>query len=218
MDELILGCALQAGLGQNAARQVLLKAARSGYRMGNGELVDSTVADGLWDVFNDCHMGITAENLAARYGITRAEQDAFAASSQAKAEAAIAAGRFKDEIAPVFIPQRKGESIAFDRDEFPRAGVTPEALAKLKPAFKVDGTVTAGNASGVNDGAALLLVAGKEAQEERKLQPMARIASYAWVGCDPSIMGIGPVEAVRLDMSRVNVNAGGMGIAMCVER
>jgi acetyl-CoA C-acetyltransferase len=256
VDEVILGCALQAGLGQNVARQVLVKAgipqertamtvnmvcgsglravaaaaqaikaedssvivaggtesmsqgpyllkqARSGYRMGNGELVDSTVADGLWDVFNDYHMGITAENLAARYGISRAEQDALAASSQAKAEAAIASGRFGDEIAPVLIPQRKGDPVSFDKDEFPRAGVTAEALARLKPAFKGDGTVTAGNASGINDGAAALLVAGADALAAKGLAPMARIVSYAWQGCDPSIMGIGPVEAVRLALRR----------------
>jgi len=180
----------------------LLKSARSGYRMGNGELVDSTVADGLWDIFNDYHMGVTAENLAAKYGISRAEQDAFAAASQNKAEAAIASGRFKDEIAPVMIPQRKGDAIAFDRDEFPRAGVSPESLAKLKGAFKEGGTVTAGNASGINDGAAALLVASALAIEERGLKPLARIVSYAWHGCDPSIMGIGPVEAVRLALGR----------------
>jgi acetyl-CoA C-acetyltransferase len=256
VDEVILGCALQAGLGQNVSRQVLVKAgipidrtamtvnmvcgsglravaaaaqaikaedasmivaggtesmsqgpyllksARSGYRMGNGELVDSTVADGLWDVFNDYHMGVTAENLAAKHGISRAEQDAFAAASQNKAEAAIASGRFKDEIAPVMIPQRKGDPIACDKDEFPRAGVTPESLAKLKGAFKSDGTVTAGNASGINDGAAALLVAGKEALEAKGLKPLARIVSYAWRGVDPSIMGIGPVEAVRLALKK----------------
>ena len=256
IDEVILGCALQAGAGQNVARQAQLKAgipvdrtamtlnmvcgsglravaaaaqaikaedaslvvaggtesmsqgpyllrqARSGYRMGNGELVDSTVADGLWDVFGDYHMGITAENLAAKYGIPRSEQDAFAAGSQNKAEAAIAAGRFADEIAPIPIPQKKGAPVIFDKDEFPRAGVTAESLAKLRSAFKPDGTVTAGNSSGINDGAALLLVAGKEALVAKGLEPMARIVSYAWQGCDPSVMGIGPVEAVRLALKR----------------
>jgi acetyl-CoA C-acetyltransferase len=165
--------------------------------MGNGELVDSMVADGLWDVFGDCHMGITAENVAARYGISREEQDAFAASSQNKAEAAIAAGRFADEIAGVMIPQRKGDPVAFDKDEFPRPGVTAESLARLKSAFKPEGTVTAGNSSGINDGAAALVVAAEAAAAARGLRPMARIASYAWRGCDPAIMGIGPVEAVR---------------------
>ena len=262
IDEVILGCALQAGAGQNVARQAQLKAgipvdrtaltlnmvcgsglravaaaaqaikaedaslvvaggtesmsqgpyllrqARSGYRMGNGELVDSTVADGLWDVFGDYHMGITAENLAAKYGVSRSEQDAFAAESQKKAEAAIAAGRFADEIAPVPIPQKKGAPVIFDKDEFPRAGVTAESLAKLRSAFKPDGTVTAGNSSGINDGAALLLVAGKEALVAKGLEPMARIVSYAWQGCDPSVMGIGPVEAVRLALKRANWKLG----------
>ena len=254
LDDLIMGCVLQAGLGQNVARQILLKAgapvertaltinmvcgsglravaaaaqaikvgdaalvgaggtenmsaapyllkqARTGYRMGNGELIDSMVYEGLTDIFNGYHMGITAENLAAKYGLTREEQDAFAVASQNKAEAAQAAGRFKDEIAPVALPQKKGDPIMFATDEFIRAGATIEALAKLRPAFKPDGTVTAGNASGINDGAAALIV-GSEA-EAKKGKPLARIASYGWHGCDPSIMGIGPVEAVRLALKR----------------
>ncbi len=180
----------------------LLKKARSGYKMGNGELIDSMINDGLWDVFNNCHMGITAENLAAKYGITREQQDAFAAHSQNKAEQAIKDGRFGDEIVPVMIPQRKGDPLPFDKDEFPRAGVTAEGLAKLRPAFKKDGTVTAANSSGINDGAAAVLAVSEEAMKEYNLKPMARIASYGWAGVDPSIMGIGPAEAVRLALKR----------------
>ena len=171
--------------------------------MGDGSLVDAMINDGLWEIFNGYHMGVTAENLATKYGITRADQDALAAASQNKAIAAINAGRFKDEIVAVKIPQRKGDPIIFDRDEFPRDGVTAESLGKLKPAFKPDGgTVTAGNASGINDGAAAILVASGDAVKAKGLKPMARIASYGWHGCDPSIMGIGPVEAVRLALSR----------------
>ena len=180
----------------------LLKKARSGYKMGNGELIDSMINDGLWDVFNNCHMGITAENLAAKYNITREQQDAFAAHSQNKAEQAIKAGRFGDEIVPVMIPQRKGDPLPFDKDEFPRAGVTAEGLAKLRPAFKKDGTVTAANSSGINDGASAVLAVSEEAMKEYNLKPMARIASYGWAGVDPSIMGIGPAEAVRLALKR----------------
>lgn len=180
----------------------LLKKARAGYRMGNGELVDSMINDGLWDIFNNCHMGITAENLAEKYGITRAAQDAFAAESQNKAEKAIKEGKFKDEIVPVLMPQRKGDPLVFDKDEFPRAGVTAEGLAKLRPAFKKDGTVTAANSSGINDGAAAVLTASQEALKAYNLKPMARIASYGWAGVDPAIMGIGPAEAVRLALKR----------------
>ncbi len=180
----------------------LLKKARAGYRLGNGELVDSLINDGLWDVFNNCHMGITAENLAAKYGISREQQDQLAAESQNKAEKAVKEGRFKDEIVPVLIPQRKGDPVAFDKDEFPRAGVTAEGLAKLKPAFKKDGTVTAANASGINDGAAVVLVASAEAVKKHDLKPMAKIVSYGWAGVDPAIMGIGPAEAVRLALKK----------------
>ncbi len=175
----------------------LLPKARTGMRMGDGVVVDEMIKDGLWDVYNDYHMGITAENLAEKYNISREEQDVFAAGSQNKTEAAQKAGKFKDEIMPFEIPQRKGDPIVFDTDEFPRAGVTAEGLAKLKPAFKKDGTVTAGNASGINDGAAILLVAGEDAVKEKGLKPMAKIVSYGWAGVDPSIMGIGPVEAVK---------------------
>ena len=264
VDEVLLGCVLQAGLGQNVARQVLIKAgipqertamtlnmvcgsglrsvaaaaqaikagdanvavaggtenmslapyllrqARTGYRMGNGEIVDSMIYEGLTDIFNGCHMGITAENLAAKYGITRAEQDALAAGSQNKAEKAMADGKFKEEIVPVVMPQKKGDPVVFERDEFPRAGVTAEALGKLRPAFKSDGTVTAGNASGINDGAAALVVCG--AQAAKSGTPLARIVSYGWHGCDPAIMGIGPVEAVRLALSRAGWTVGDLDL------
>ncbi|HBE89466.1 MAG TPA: acetyl-CoA C-acyltransferase [Elusimicrobia bacterium] len=180
----------------------LLKKARGGYKMGHGELTDSMIGDGLWDIFNNYHMGMTAENLVARYGLTREEQDKFAAESQNKAEKALKENRFADEIAPVMIPQRKGDPIAFARDEYPKAGVTPESLAKLRPAFKKDGSVTAGNASGINDGAAALLIASGEAVKKHGLKPMARLVSYGWAGVDPSVMGIGPVEAVRKALNK----------------
>ncbi len=182
----------------------LLKKARYGYKMGHGELTDSLIGDGLWDVFNNYHMGMTAENLVAKYGLTREEQDKFAAESQNKAEKALKENRFADEIAPVAIPQRKGDPIMFARDEYPKAGVTPESLAKLRPAFKKDGSVTAGNASGINDGAACVLVASADAVKKHGLKPMAKIVSYAWAGVDPSVMGIGPVEAVRKALKKAN--------------
>jgi acetyl-CoA C-acetyltransferase len=180
----------------------LLKKARYGQKMGHGELLDSMIYDGLTDVFNNYHMGMTAENLAAKYNLTREEQDIFSAGSQNKAEKAQAAGRFKDEIAPVAITDRKGNTVIFDKDEYPKAGITPEKLAKLRPAFKKDGTVTAGNASGINDAAACVLVASGEAVKKYGYKPMARIVSYGWAGTDPSIMGIGPVEAVRVALKR----------------
>jgi len=175
----------------------ILPKARTGYKMGNGELVDTMINDGLWDVFNNFHMGITAENLADKYNLTREEQDELATGSQNKAEKAIAEGKFADEIVAVEIPQRKKDPIIFDTDEFVRNGVTVESLAKVRPAFKKDGSVTAANASGINDGAAAVIVASKEAVEKYNLKPMAKIVSYAYHGTDPSIMGIGPVEAVK---------------------
>ena len=190
----------------------LLRQARTGYRMGNGEVVDSMIYDGLWEIFNGYHMGITAENLAAKFGISREDQDKLAATSQNRAEAAIKGGRFKDEIAPVVIPQRKGDPVVVDTDEFPRAGVTAESLAKLRPAFKPDGTVTAGNASGINDGAASLIVADGEQVKARGLKPLARIVSYGWHGVDPSIMGYGPVEAVRLALKRAGWGVGDLDL------
>lgn len=266
VDEVILGCVLQAGLGQNVARQVqvaagipqercaetlnmvcgsglrtvaaaaqaiksgdssivvaggtenmslspyLLPKARNGYRMGNGEVVDSLVYDGLFDIFNRYHMGITAENIAANYSLTREAQDQFSAQSQQRAEAAISSGRFEDEIVPVTIPQRKGDPLVFAVDEFPRAGTTAESLAKLKPAFKKDGTVTAGNASGVNDGAAALIVAGDDAVKAKGLSPMARIASYGWFGCAPSVMGLGPIEATRVALKKAGWSVGDLDL------
>lgn len=266
VDELILGCVLQGGLGQNVARQVLigsgipqeccaqtvnmlcgsglrtvavaaqgikagdasiivaggaenmslapylLPKARTGYRMGNGEIIDSMIHDGLLDIFNGYHMGVTAENLAEKYGLSRERQDQFAARSQQRAESAIVSGRFKDEIIEVAIPQRKGDPKIFADDEFPRFGTTPESLAKLRPAFKKDGTVTAGNASGVNDGAAALVIAGAGAVQQKNLTPLARIVSYGWHGCDPSIMGIGPVEATRLALSKAGWSTGDLDL------
>jgi acetyl-CoA C-acetyltransferase len=167
---------------------------RSGVKMGNTELVDTMIKDGLWCAFNGYHMGITAENIAKKWGFTREQQDEFAAGSQQKAEAAIAAGKFKDEIVPLTVKIKRDEKI-FDTDEFPRAGVTAEVLGKLRPAFAKDGTVTAGNASGINDGAsAVLLMTAAEAQR-RGLKPMARIKAFTSVGVDPAIMGTGPIPA-----------------------
>lgn len=250
VDEVILGCVLQAGLGQNVARQASLKAGlpistptmtinkvcgsglksvslaaqaiangdaelivaggtenmslapylvtkgRYGYRMGDGKLVDEMIKDGLWCAMNDYHMGITAENIAEKWNISREEQDIFAASSQQKAEKAIKGKRFRDEIVPVQIPIRGGTK-EFTVDEFPRVGVTAEALAKLKPAFRKGGTVTAGNASGINDGAAVLVLTSKEKADDLGLKPMASFVAGAFAAVDPSIMGIGPVDATR---------------------
>ncbi|MDN6860668.1 acetyl-CoA C-acetyltransferase [Pseudomonas sp. CAN2814] len=175
----------------------VLPKARTGLRMGHAELQDTLLRDGLIDAFNDYHMGITAENLAEKFGISREAQDAFAAQSQLKAASAIEAGRFKDEITPVLIPQRKGEPLSFDTDEQPRAGTTAESLGKLRPAFKKDGTVTAGNASTLNDGAAAVLLMSAERARSLNLPVLARIQAYASSGVDPSIMGIAPVTATR---------------------
>lgn len=261
VDEVILGNVLQAGQGQNPARQVAIHAgipkevpsltinkvcasglksvffaaqavllgdaeivvaggienmsqapyalggARWGQRMGDGKLVDLMILDGLWDAFNGYHMGNTAENVSAKFGVSREEQDRFAFESQQKAEAAIKSGRFKDEIVPVPIPQRKGDPVLFDTDEHPRFGTTLEALAKLKPAFKPDGTVTAGNASGINDGAAIIVVMSASKAESLGLEPMAIIRSYASSGVDPSIMGIGPIRASQKALARINWQA-----------
>ncbi|MEK1942818.1 MAG: acetyl-CoA C-acetyltransferase [Pseudomonas sp.] len=175
----------------------VMPGARTGLRMGHAQVVDSMITDGLWDAFNDYHMGITAENLVDKYAISREAQDAFAAGSQQKAVAAIEAGRFIDEITPILIPQRKGDPIAFATDEQPRAGTTAESLAKLKPAFKKDGTVTAGNASSLNDGAAAVLLMSAEKAQALGLPVLAKIAAYANAGVDPAIMGIGPVSATK---------------------
>lgn len=251
VDEVIMGNVLQAGLGQNPARQAsiqaglphsvsaltinkvcgsglkaihlatqaivagdadiivaggmenmsqspyLLKNARDGFRMGDQKVVDSMISDGLWCAFNDYHMGVTAENLCDQYNITREEQDKFSARSQGKAAQAIEEGKFADEIVPVEIPQRKGDPIVFAQDEYPKKGSTEEKLAGLRPAFKKDGSVTAGNASGINDGAAAVVVMSKAKADELGLKPLATIVANASAGVDPSIMGIGPVEAVK---------------------
>jgi len=260
VDEVILGCILQAGLGMNPARQAALEAglpdsvpattvnkvcgsglqsvmtaaqaikagdadivvaggtenmsrapyllpgARWGERLGNGKVVDHMIHEGLTDAFHDIHMGVTAENLVERYGISREDQDAFAAESQRRAEAAIKSGAFKDEIVPVTVPGKKGATQA-DTDEHPRPGTSAESLAKLKPAFKKDGTVTAGNASGLNDGAAALVVARAERAQRLGLAPLARVVSYASAAVDPKVMGIGPVPAVRKALERASLGA-----------
>jgi acetyl-CoA C-acetyltransferase len=173
----------------------VLPGSRDGKRMGDWKMVDSMIIDGLWDAFNNCHMGVTAENIAKKYEFPRDLQDAFAADSQQKTEAAQAAGRFDDEIVPVAIPQRKGDPVIFDKDEFPRAGVTAEKLAKLRPAFDKEGTVTAGNASGINDGAAAVVVMSEAKAKALGLTPLARIKAFATAGVDPAIMGTGPIPA-----------------------
>ena len=173
-----------------------LDKARGGYRMNDGKIYDTMVKDALTDAFNKYHMGVTAENVAEKYGISREEQDQFAYNSQMKAAAAIAAGKFKDEITPVVVKTKKGE-VVIDTDEHPKPNTTLEGLAKLKPAFKPNGTVTAGNASGINDGAAILVVMSKDKADELGIKPIAKIIGYASAGVDPSIMGVGPIEASR---------------------
>ncbi|ART76985.1 acetyl-CoA acetyltransferase [Sutcliffiella horikoshii] len=255
VDEVIMGNVLQAGLGQNPARQAamaaglpqevssmtinkvcgsglkavhlatqailagdadivvaggmenmsqapyLLKGARDGFKMGDQKLVDTMVADGLTCAFNDYHMGVTAENLCTKYELTREEQDEFAANSQQKAVQAIEDGKFKDEIVPVEVKKKK-EILTIDTDEYPRKGTTAEKLGGLRPAFKKDGSVTAGNASGINDGAAAVVVMSKEKAEELGIKPLVRIVANASSGVDPSIMGIGPVTAVKKAMEK----------------
>ncbi|TBU95389.1 acetyl-CoA C-acetyltransferase [Phytopseudomonas dryadis] len=193
---------IAGGMENMSLAPYVLPKARTGLRMGHAELLDSMISDGLWDAFNDYHMGITAENLADRYAISREAQDAFAAASQQKAVAAIEAGRFKDEITPILIPQRKGEPVVFDRDEQPRPGTTAESLAKLKAAFKKDGSVTAGNASTLNDGAAVLVLASAAKAAALGLPVLARIKAYASAGVDPAVMGIGPVPASRRTLEK----------------
>ncbi|MBT2699070.1 acetyl-CoA C-acetyltransferase [Bacillus sp. ISL-40] len=259
VDEVIMGNVLQAGVGQNPARQAqiksgipvtssaftinkvcgsgmkavhlamqailagdaeiivaggmesmsqapyLLKNARDGFKMGDQKIIDSMINDGLWCAFNDYHMGITGENVAKKYELTREQQDEFAAWSQQKAVEAIETGKFKDEIVPVVIPQRKGDPIVFDTDEVPRKGTTAEILAKLRPAFKKDGTVTAGNAPGINDGAAALVIMSKQKAEELGLQPLVTIKATANAGVDPSIMGVGPVPAVKKALEKAAI-------------
>ncbi len=180
----------------------LLPGSRDGFRMGDAKLIDSMIVDGLWDVYNQYHMGVTAENVAKKYGISREDQDAFAAASQQKAEAAQKAGRFKDEIIPLEIPQKKGPALVFDTDEYPKAGTTAEKLAGLRPAFDKGGTVTAGNASGINDGAAAVMMMSAATAKELGLKPLARIAAYSSAGLDPTIMGMGPVPASQLCLKK----------------
>ncbi|CAI8726113.1 MULTISPECIES: acetyl-CoA C-acetyltransferase [Pseudomonas] len=184
----------------------VMPGARTGLRMGNGQIVDTMISDGLWDAFNDYHMGITAENLVEKYSLTREQQDAFAAASQQKAVAAIEAGRFVDEITPILIPQRKGDPLSFATDEQPRAGTTAESLGKLKAAFKKDGSVTAGNASSLNDGAAAVILMSAEKAKALGLPVLAKIAAYANAGVDPAIMGIGPVSATRRCLDKAGWN------------
>ena len=199
-DQLVL----VGGTESMSGAPYFLKSARWGARMNDVKMVDLMVNDGLWDIFNGYHMGVTAENVAEQYGITREMQDEVALASQTKAVAAIKAGKFKDEIVPVEIKTRKG-TIVFDTDEHPREGTTIEALQKLRPAFKKDGTVTAGNASGINDAAAYMILASEEYVKAHNLKPMAKIKSYGSVGCDPSIMGIGPIESTRQALARAGL-------------
>jgi acetyl-CoA C-acetyltransferase len=180
----------------SAAPHVMM-GSRDGFRMGDAKLVDSMIVDGLWDVYNQYHMGITAENVAEKYSINRAEQDEFAVKSQNKAEAAIKAGKFKDEIFPLSIPQRKGDPLVFDTDEFPRLGATLDNMTALKPAFKKEGSVTAANASGLNDGAAAVMLMSAVKARELGLPVLAKIQAYASAGLDPTIMGMGPVPASK---------------------
>ncbi|MEA3085817.1 MAG: acetyl-CoA C-acetyltransferase [Paraburkholderia sp.] len=193
---------IAGGQENMSAAPHVLPGSRDGFRMGDAKLIDSMIVDGLWDVYNQYHMGVTAENVAREYGITREQQDAFAALSQNKAEAAQKAGRFNDEIVPVEIPQRKGEPLRFATDEFVRHGVTAESLASLKPAFSKEGSVTAANASGLNDGAAAVLVMSAKKAEALGLAPLARIKAYATSGLDPKVMGMGPVPASRRCLER----------------
>src|SRR3989337_1123542 len=196
---------LAGGMESMSSTPYALKKNRWGAKMGNDEVVDLMIYDGLWDVFGNYHMGITAENVAEKYHITREEQDEFSAISQNKAEVAIKAGKFKDEIVPVGIPQPKGEPVLFDTDEFPRFGTTKETLAKLKPAFKKDGTVTAGNASGITDGAAAVLLMSEEKAKEKGVTPLATIKSYGYCGVSPETMGMGPVCATRKAVERADI-------------
>jgi acetyl-CoA C-acetyltransferase len=180
----------------------LLQGAREGYRMGDAKVVDSMILDGLWDAYNQYHMGVTAENVAKKFGVSREEQDAFAAASQQKTEAAQKSGRFKDEIIALEIPQKKGPAIAFDTDEYPKHGTTVEKLAALRPAFDKAGTVTAGNASGINDGAAAVVMMSAEKAKSLGLKPLVRIRAYSSAGVDPKLMGMGPVPASKLCLSK----------------
>jgi len=194
---------LAGGMESMSMAPYALDKARYGYRMGPGTLIDTMIKDGLWEAFNNYHMGITAENVNEKYGITREEQDAFGVRSQERALAAIAAGKFKDEIVPVVIPGKKGD-VVFDTDEYPKA-TTLEKIGALKPAFKKDGSVTAANASGINDGAAAFIVMSKEKADALGLKPLAKIVSYASGGVDPKIMGVGPVPASKKALEKAGL-------------
>jgi acetyl-CoA C-acetyltransferase len=198
---------LAGGMESMSMAPYALKKNRWGAKMGNDEVVDLMIYDGLWDIFNNYHMGVTAENVAEKYRITREEQDEFSAISQNKAEAAIKGGKFTDEIVPVGIPQPKGEPVLFDTDEFPRFGTTKEILAKLKPAFKKEGTVTAGNASGINDGAACVLLMSEEKAKDKGLTPLATIQSYGLCGVPPELMGLGPICATRKAIEKAGITS-----------
>ncbi|MFN3791263.1 acetyl-CoA C-acetyltransferase [Massilia sp.] len=192
---------IAGGQENMSASPHVLNGSRDGFRMGDAKLVDTMIVDGLWDVYNQYHMGVTAENVARKYEVSRAEQDEFALQSQLKAEAAQKEGKFKDEIIPVEIPSKKGPTV-FDTDEYPKHGSTLEALSSLRPAFNKEGTVTAGNASGINDGAAAVIMMSASKAKELGLTPLARIKAYASAGLDPSIMGMGPVSATQLCLQK----------------
>jgi acetyl-CoA C-acetyltransferase len=193
------------GMESMSGAPYLLKKARWGYRLGHDEIVDSLLSEGLTCAMASCHMGVTAENIAAKLSVSREAQDEFAAESQRRAQAAIAAGLFDEEIVPVMVPQKKGEAVDFKVDEYPRAGTTVDKLAGLKPAFQIDGTVTAGNASGINDGAAALVVASEQRARLMELAPMAKIVSYATAGVDPRYMGMGPVPAIERALEKAGL-------------
>ena len=198
---------IAGGQENMSAAPHVLPGSRDGFRMGDAKLVDTMIVDGLWDVYNQYHMGVTAENVAKKYGVTRAAQDAFAVASQQKAEAAQKAGRFAAEIVPVMIPQRKGDPLAFAADEFPKHGTTLDSIAGLKPAFAKDGSVTAANASGLNDGAAAVMVMSAARAKELGLAPIATVRAYASSGVDPAIMGMGPVPASRRALEKAGWKA-----------
>ncbi|HCV78684.1 acetyl-CoA C-acetyltransferase [Pseudomonas oryzihabitans] len=203
---------IAGGMENMSLAPYVLPKVRSGLRLGHAELVDSMISDGLWDAFNDYHMGQTAENLVQKYQLSREAQDAFAARSQQRAAAAMESGRFREEITPVLIPQRKGEPLAFDTDEGIRADTTAEGLARLRPAFAKDGSVTAGNASSLNDGAAAVLVMSATRAAALGLMPLAHIAAYASAGVDPAIMGIGPVSATRKTLEKAGWQLGDLDL------
>lgn len=198
-------CVVAGGMESMSSAPYAIKEMRWGHKMNATKTVDTMINDALWDAFNDYHMGVTAENIAEKWNLTREELDEFAANSQAKAEAAIKAGKFKDEIVPVVIPQRKGDPKVFDTDEGPRFGTTKEVLAKLKPCFIKDGKVTAGNSSGINDGAAAFVIMSAEKAEELGLKVMAKIKSYGSKGLDPAIMGYGPFHATKVALEKVGM-------------